>query len=89
MIILNSWVSFWSFNSIKWNSDNLEECCHIETDVFELKFFCIEYLLNCLINMLWQVIPVWIHGYHTVKTLNNFYMFLVSIDACISKKYLF
>lgn len=43
MIILNSWVSFWSFNSIKWNSDNLEECCHIETDVFELTIFCMEY----------------------------------------------
>lgn len=43
MIILNSWVSFWLFNSIKWNFDNLEECCYIEIDVFEFIIFCIEY----------------------------------------------
>lgn len=46
MIILNSWVSFWSFNSIKWNSDNLEECCHIETDVFELTIFLYRILIR-------------------------------------------
>lgn len=46
MIILNSWVSFWLFNSIKWNFDNLEECCYIEIDVFEFIIFLYRILIR-------------------------------------------